>query len=249
MQTPIAPAISVSTASERSTTQSCCEHPSPSADAVSSRPRRWRSAERRRRHERSRRAERQSRSRPRRRGSADERPSTEYGCRRGARSRSKFRERIARVTSRHPHARRAAYAAFPQPLADRRRRRGRRYSTRVTAARLCVVSSPPYGALERAGGRRHVAVVAPDGDGDVAQSGAAIVRRVERHGAQRSGSCGMRHEHLDPGVRAALAEQVARDVARGQAAQPAAARACSGRSPGTRRPRRARPPRPSSRRR
>ena len=83
--------------------------------------------------------------------------------------------------------RRQAFLTGP----GRRRRRGRRYSTRVTAARLCVVSSPPYGALERARRRRHVAVVAPDGDRDVAQArraSRASGRRPRR--AAHSASCG-----------------------------------------------------------
>ena len=71
-----------------------------------------------------------------------------------------------------------------------RRRGGCRYSTRMTAARLCVVSCSRRRPLERARGGRDVAVVAADGDRDVARPGAAVVRRIERHGPDRAAASG-----------------------------------------------------------
>jgi hypothetical protein len=69
------------------------------------------------------------------------------------------------------------------------------------------------GADIGAGGRRDVGVVAAGRDGDVAAVGPAIVARVERDGF---GLLAVRNDHLDPGVGAALAEQVSRYIPGGQ---------------------------------
>lgn len=73
-------------------------------------------------------------------------------------------------------------------------------------------------ANERARRRRDVVVVAPDRDRDVAQRRARAARRIEGIDSRRP--VRLRQEKLDPGVRRSLADQVPRDVARGQMASP-----------------------------
>src|SRR5579859_154937 len=63
-----------------------------------------------------------------------------------------------------------------------------------------------------AGGRGYVGVVTSGGDGQVIRAGAAAVARVECYGARGVG-VGVGDDHFYPGVCAALAEQVPRDVA------------------------------------
>ena len=106
------------------------------------------------------------------------------------------------------------------------------------AARGCRVSMPLGVAGVPARGGRHVDVVPADGDGDVAVAGEAAVGGVER---DRAGAARRRDDDLDPGVGAALADQVPGDVAARDARPPAAPRSSRGPGPGRRRGRRRAP--------
>ena len=75
------------------------------------------------------------------------------------------------------------------------------------------------GGTVGAGGRGDIVVIAANGDGDVLQAGDAAVRRVIRMGDESARLRRIRLQEIDPGVRAALAEQVAGDVPCGQAAE------------------------------
>ena len=101
--------------------------------------------------------------------------------------------------------------------------------------------------------RRHVAVVAAPGDGDVAVVGPLVVGRVDREPLARSAG---QPSTADPGVggvgaddpllaRRRLGGEVAADVAGGEAVACAGRPASGGRSPGRPRPARRRSRRPS----
>jgi len=134
-------------------------------------------------------------------------------CAENGRSMCSRRKRSARSPARHGRTGRLLAVDIAAPA------RRLRYSTRTTAAVLCVVSSPVNGPsnVPDVGGTQPYSRA--DGDRDVARPRTAIVRWGRRPPPSRSRPRLL--AHLDPRVRTAVAPDVPDTIARRQVAQPA----------------------------